>query len=145
MKELIRKILREDIAFGPERTNDWEEKMNSLSTEERIEFIKDYKSRIEKLLPRIIDLFKSKFGDELVKIKIDEKTIYYGSESFQTKRPVIMFYFDFNGKRNDVDDEANSAVREIYSTLKSYFDIDITRYPTPFSFEVYHKVWEKVH
>ena len=145
MKELIRKILREDIAFGPERTNDWIEKMNSLSTEERIEFIKDYKSRIEKLLPRIIDLFKSKFGDELVKIKIDEKPTYYGNESFQSEKFVIMFYFDFNEKSNDVVFEANDARREIYSTLKSYFDIDITRYPTPLSFQVYHKVWEKVY
>jgi len=67
MRELIKKILREAIVLTSD-TPDWVEKFHELSKEERIQFIKDYKVRIERILPKIIEFFKVKFGDELVKI-----------------------------------------------------------------------------
>ncbi len=71
MKDLIRKILREAIQIGPD-TPDWVEKFHDLPKDERIQFIKDYKVRIERILPKVIEFFKVKFGDELVKIELGE-------------------------------------------------------------------------
>ena len=95
MKDLIRKILHEAIQIGPD-TPDWVEKFHDLSKEERIEFIKNYKVHIERILPKIVEFFKVKFGDELVKIAIEEKGTHYGHEGFSIQKPNIKFYFDYS-------------------------------------------------
>lgn len=142
MKELIRKILHESIQIGPD-TPDWVEKFHDLPREERIEFIKNYKVRIERILPKIIEFFKVKFGDQLVKIEIGEKGTHYGNEGFSFQRPNIKFYFDFTKQKNDRN-WSQLAKREIYRDLKSYFNIDVAYYGTPLEFEVYEMTWNRV-
>lgn len=142
MKELIRKILKETIIVGPD-TPDWVEKFHDLSREERIEFIKNYKKRIERILPRIMDYFKVKFGNSLVNIEIGEKGAHYGNENFSIQKPNIKFYFDFSDKNKDGNWGLISK-REIYKDLKSFFNIDVAYYGTPLEFEIYQKTWERV-
>ena len=142
MKDLIRKILREAIQIGPD-TPDWVEKFHDLSKEERIQFIKDYKVRIERILPKVIEFFKVKFGDELVKIEVGEKGTHYGNEGFSIQRPNIKFYFDFTKKKNDRN-WSHLAKREVYKDLKSYFNLDIAYYGTPLEFEIYEMTWQRV-
>ena len=85
MKELIRKILHEALVVTDD-TPDWVEKFHNLPREGRIEFIKQYKSHIESIIPRIVDYFESKFGDSLVKIEVKEKSALYGNENFSIQR-----------------------------------------------------------
>lgn len=142
MKDLIRKILREALIVTSD-TPDWVEKFHDLSRDERIEFIKDYKVRIERILPKIIEFFKVKFGDQLVKIEIGEKGTHYGNEGFSFQRPNIKFYFDFTKQKNDRN-WSQLAKREVYRDLKSYFNIDVAYYGTPLEFEIYQMTWERV-
>ena len=142
MKDLIRKILHEAIQIGPD-TPDWVEKFHDLSKEERIEFIKNYKVHIERILPKIVEFFKVKFGDELVKIAIGEKGTHYGHENFSIQKPNIKFYFDYSNLKNDRN-WTQLAKREIYRDLQSYFNIDVGYYGTPLEFEIYQMTWERV-
>jgi hypothetical protein len=142
MKELIRKILKENIIVGPD-TPDWVEKFHNLPREGRIEFIKQYKSHIESIIPRIVDYFESKFGDSLVKIEVKEKSSLYGNENFSIQRPNLKFYFDFNDKENDRNWGAITK-REIRKDLTSFFNIDISYYGTPLDIEVFQLNWTKI-
>jgi hypothetical protein len=142
MKELIRKILHEAIQIGPD-TPDWVEKFHDLSREERIEFIKDYKKRVERLIPMIVDFFKSKYGDSLKKIEVGEKRAHFGNEQFSIEKPLLKFYFDFSGMNRD----SNWGIlnkREIFRDLRFYFNIDMSYYGTPLEYEVYQMTWERV-
>ena len=142
MKDLIRKILRESLIVTSD-TPDWVEKFHDLSRDERIEFIKDYKVRIERILPKVIEFFKVKFGDKLVKIEIGEQGTHYGNEGFSIQKPSIKFYFDFTKLKNDRNWGLHSK-REIYNDLKSYFNLDVAYYGTPLEFEVYEMTWQRV-
>ncbi len=142
MKDLIRKILREALLVTSD-TPDWVEKFHDLPKEERIQFIKDYKVRIERILPKVIEFFKVKFGDELVKIEVGEKGTHYGNEGFSIQRPNIKFYFDFTKKKNDRN-WSHLAKREVYKDLKSYFNLDVAYYGTPLEFEIYEMTWQRV-
>lgn len=142
MKELIRKVLKEALKVEPD-TPDWVVKFHNLPTEGRIEFIKEYKSHIESIIPRIVDYFESKYGDLLVKIDIKEKPSHYGHENFSIQKPNLKFYFDFNNMENDRN-WAPITKREIFKDLKSFFNIDVTYYGTPLDVDVYSLNWTKV-
>lgn len=142
MKDLIRKILREALIVTSD-TPDWVEKFHDLSKDERIQFIKDYKVRIERILPKIIEFFKVKFGDELVRIEIGEQGAHYGNEGFSIQKPNIQFYFDFTKLKNDKN-WSQLAKREIYKDLKSYFNLDVAYYGTPLEFQIFQMTWERV-
>ena len=142
MKDLIRKILHEAIQIGPD-TPDWVEKFHDLPRAERIQFIKNYKKHIEKILPKIVEFFKVKFGEQLAKIEIGEKGVHYGNEGFSIQKPNIQFYFDFK------DQYKNKSLgyvnrREIYRDLKSYFNLDVAYYGTPLEFQIFQMTWERV-
>ena len=142
MKDLIRKILREALIVTSD-TPDWVEKFHDLSKEERIEFIKNYKKRIERILPKIVEYFKVKFGESLSKIEIGEQGAHYGNEGFSIQKPSIKLYFDFSNKNKDRNWGLHSK-REIYSDLKSFFNIDVAYYGTPLEFQVFQMTWERV-
>lgn len=142
MKELIRKILHEAIQIGPD-TPDWVEKFHDLPREERIEFIKNYKKHIERILPKIVEFFKVKFGDDLVKIEVGEQGAHYGNEGFSIQKPKLKLYFNFSEKDRNKN-WGHLAKREIYRDLKSYFNIDVAYYGTPLEFEVYEMTWNRV-
>ena len=132
MKELIRKVLKEAklVDDAPE----WVKKFNTLSREDRIDFIENKKKEIEKLLPTIIGFFKDKFGGDLVKIKEFEKPVHYGHEYYSTTIIVLMFYFS-----SDVD---LSVKMEVRRDLKSFFNIDVEYYGVPLRLEFYIQRWE---
>lgn len=141
MKNLIRKILHETIYVESE-TSDLGDTLNQPKMEEGAELIKNNKKRIEKLIPNIVEYFKTEFGDKLVKIEIDEKEVHYGHENLSLQIPNIKFYFDFTELPNNKN-WSELAKRTIYIDLK-YFNIDIIDYGVPLNFEVYKKTWERV-
>lgn len=140
MRELIKKILREAIVLTSD-TPDWVEKFHDLSKDERIEFIKNYKTDIERILPMITEFFESKYENLLVKIEVDEKRSLYGNENFSFGKILIKFYFKLNGTEKI---SGRQLKQEIYKDLKSFFSIDVAYYGTPLEYEVYEMTWTKV-
>lgn len=135
MKELIRNILRESI--NGEDSSDWN-KFNNLSKEERVEYIKEYKTRIEKLIPSIVKYFKVRFKGTFQKIEIQEKRVHYSSENLSISIPVMKFYIE------DQDTNYSRMKQDIHREIKDFFGIDVYRYATPLDFEVYRMRWERV-
>ena len=72
VKEVIRKILREGMQISDDAP-DWVKEFHTLPREGRIAQIQKNKKRIEKLLPRIVEFFESKLGDDLVELKISNE------------------------------------------------------------------------
>ena len=141
MKELIRKILREGMQISDDAP-DWVEKFHALPTKGRIEFIENYKIRIERILPIIIEFFERKFGDYLDKLEVGKKSTHYGSENYSTEKLLLKFYF------NDVDDnvaETNyDLMKKVRNDLKNFFNIDLEYYGVPLDLEFYIKTWERM-
>jgi len=140
MKELIRKILREGMQISVDAP-DWVEKFHALPTEGRIEFIENYKKRIEKLLPRIVEFFEKKLGDNLVQLKVtnEEGTRgrYYGNESYSTNAILLQFFF------HNRTPNVTTLKKEIINDLKSFFNIHWDYYGMPLDLDFYKAVYEK--
>jgi hypothetical protein len=136
MKSLIRKILKESTNISPNAPH-WVSDFHKMSREERIVQIEKNKKNIEKLLPTIKNLFVKKFGDDLVKLTVKEKSAHYGNEIYTTNKIVLSFYFS-----NEAPN-VNSLRREVFNDLVSFFDIDVTYYGTPLDLEFYKAVWER--
>jgi len=117
----------------------WVKEFHTLPREGRIAQIEKNKKDIEKLLPRITEFFKTKLGDDLVRLVIttDKRGTHYGNENYSTNRVVISFYF------RDITPNVTTIKREIINDLKSFFSIDITYYGTPLDLDFYKSVWEK--
>ena len=126
MKNSIRKVLRESITDKPE----WVDKFDSFSRDERIDFIEKYKKQVVRLLPKIIEFFKQRFGGQLKEITVTEKETLYGNEMYSGTKIVLHFYFD-----NPPFWELMSLKNEIWNDLISYFNIDIGYYGVPLSIE----------
>lgn len=120
VENIIRKILKE-YSSAPEGDK-----------EARIIEIEKRKKRIDKLLPAMIELFKDKFGDELVKIEVDDKKVHYGNELYSTTIKNLKFFFSDEAKQN--------YRKEIYRDINSFFGIDITYYGVPLYVEIYKMV-----
>jgi len=120
VEKIIRKILKE-YSSAPVGNR-----------EERIIEIEKRKKRIDKLLPAMIELFKDKFGDELVKIEVDDKKVHYGNELYSTTIKNLKFFFSDEAKQN--------YRKEIYRDINSFFGIDITYYGVPLYVEIYKMV-----
>ena len=126
MKNSIRKVLRESITDKPE----WVDKFDSFSRDERIDFIEKYKKQVVRLLPKIIEFFKQRFGDQLKEISVREVETLYGNEMYSGTKIVLHFYFD-----NPPFWELMSLKQEIWEALISYFNIDVGYYGVPLSIE----------
>ena len=120
VEKIIRKILKE-YSSAPVGNR-----------EERIIEIEKRKKRIDKLLPIMIQLFEEKFGDELVKIEVDDKKVHYGNELYSTTIKNLKFFFSDEAKQN--------YRKEIYRDINSFFGIDITYYGVPLYVEIYKMV-----
>ena len=120
MENIIRKILKEysDAPKG--------------NKESRIIEIEKRKEHIDKMLPIMIQLFEEKFGDELVKIEVDDKKVHYGNELYSTTIKNLKFFFSDKAKQN--------YKKEILRDINSFFGIDITYYGVPLYVEVYKMV-----
>jgi hypothetical protein len=140
MKGLIRKILREGMQISNDAP-DWVKEFHTLPREGRIAQIQKNKKRIEKLLPKIVEFFESKLGDDLVQIKIsNEEGVrgrYYGNESYSTNAVLLQFFFH-NNARN-----VTTLKKEIISDLKSFFNLDMDYYGMPLDLEFFKATWQK--
>jgi hypothetical protein len=136
VREIIRKILKESMKISSDAP-EWVEKFHSASREERIEHIENYKKHIKKLLPRIVEFFNEKFGDDLESIIVTERGAYYGNENHSTQKIVLDFRFSVSTPN------VTKLKREVYNDLKSFFNMDVTYYGTPLELEFHKAVWER--
>lgn len=120
---------------------EWVKEFHTIPREGRIEIIEKNKKRIEKLLPRIVEFFESKLGDDLVQLKIsNEEGVrgrYYGNENYNTNAVLLQFFFH-NNTRNVM-----TLKKEIISDLKSFFNLDMDYYGMPLDLDFYKATWEK--
>ena len=141
MKDLIKKILRENMQISDDAP-DWVKEFYTLPREGRIAQIEKNKKDIIKLLPKIVIFFESKFGDNLVQLKItNEEGVrgrHYGNENYSTNAILLQFFF-----RNNTPN-VSSLKKEVLSDLRSFFDIDPTYYGTPLELEFFKEVWQKI-
>jgi len=140
MRNIIKKILKE-ISDAP----DWVEKFHNLSTEERIKFIEKKKKYIEKLIPRIIELFEEKYGDYIDRVEVGEKGVHYGSENYSTKEVLLKFYFNYVD--DNVAETTHDLKVQVIKDIKNFFNIDLEYYGVPLDLEFYIKTpksWKKM-
>lgn len=141
MKDVIRKILRENKHISDDAP-DWVKVFHTLPREGRIAQIETNRKHILKSLPKIVNFFESKLGDDLEKIEItnDEEVRRrtYGNEMYSTNAVLIQFFFNHETKT------PARLKKEIINDLKSFFNIDITYYGTPLDLDFFKATWEKL-
>ena len=116
---------------------EWVKEFHKLPREGRIDLIEKNKRHIQKLLPRIVNFFQDKFGDDLVHLYVKERKTYYGNESYSTDRIVLDFRF------SDKTPNVTKLKNEVYNDLNSFFNIDVTYYGTPLELDFHKAVWQK--
>lgn len=140
MKDLIKKILREGMQISDDAP-DWVKEFHTLPREGRIDLIKKNKKQIEKLLPRIVEFFEQKFGDDLVQLKVtnEEGTRgrHYGNENYSTN--VVLLQFFFHNRTPNV----TTLKKEVINDLKSFFNLHWDYYGMPLDLDFYKATWEK--
>jgi hypothetical protein len=67
MKELIRRVLRENLTPPSDRVD---KKYAFKTKEQKIEEIEKNREYIKKILPKMIKFFELKFGDSLVDVSV---------------------------------------------------------------------------
>ena len=141
MKDLIKQILRENVHISDDAP-DWVKEFHTLSREGRIAQIETNRKNILRLLPKIVNFFESKLGDDLEKIEItnDEEVRrrHYGNENYSTNAILIEFFFSQKTKTPAL------LRREIIKDLRSFFNIDNSYYGTPLDLEFYKATWQKI-
>jgi len=141
VKDVIRKILRENKHISDDAP-DWVKVFHTLPREGRIAQIETNRKHILKSLPKIVNFFESKLGDDLEKIEItnDEgvRRRTYGNEMYSTNAVLIQFFFNHETKT------PARLKKEIINDLKSFFNIDITYYGTPLDLDFFKATWEKL-
>lgn len=141
MKDLIKQILRENVHISDDAP-DWVKEFHTLSREGRIAQIETNRKNILRLLPKIVNFFESKLGDNLEKIVIinDEEVRRrtYGNEMYSTNAVLIEFFFSQKTKTPAL------LRREIIKDLRSFFNIDNSYYGTPLDLEFYKATWQKI-
>jgi hypothetical protein len=140
MKELIRKILREGMQISDDAP-DWVKEFHALPREGRIALIKKNKKQIERLLPRIVEFFKQKLGDNLVQLLVtNEEGIrgrHYGHENYSTNSILLQFFF------HPRTTNLAALKKEIINDLESFFNIHIDYYGMPIDLDFYKAVYQK--
>jgi hypothetical protein len=140
MKELIRKILREGMQISDDAP-DWVKEFHTLPREGRIALIKKNKKQIEKLLPRIVEFFEQKLGDDLEQLLVTNeegiKKRYYGNENYSTNAIILQFFFHPRATNLTI------LKKEIINDLKSFFNIHIDYYGMPIDLDFYKAVYQK--
>jgi hypothetical protein len=141
VRDVIRKILRENVHISDDAP-DWVKVFHTLPREGRIAQIETNRKHILKSLPKIVNFFESKLGDDLEKIEIinDEEVRRrtYGNEMYSTNAVVIQFFFTHETKT------PARLKKEIINDLKSYFNIDNSYYGTPLDLDFFKASWEKI-
>lgn len=121
---------------------DWVKEFHTLPREGRIAMIETNRKHILKSLPKIVNFFESKLGDDLEKIEItnDEgvRRRTYGNEMYSTNAVLIQFFFNHETKT------PARLKKEIINDLRSFFNIDISYYGTPLDLDFFKATWEKL-
>jgi hypothetical protein len=127
MRDLIKNILRENSNISPDAPN-WVEAFQTMSREDRIAQIAKNKKDLERILPRIVEFFKDKFGKYLLKFEIEEKGLHYGNENHTSKTINLIFYlssknqvFIFQNQLNQSIDINDYVYQKLYN--KFFYDI----------------------
>ena len=140
MKDIIRKLLREGMQISDDAP-DWVKEFHTLPREGRIALIKKNKKQIEKLLPRIVEFFEQKLGDDLEQLLVtNEEGIrgrHYGNENYSTN--VILLQFFFHPRTTNLA----ALKKEIINDLESFFNIHIDYYGMPIDLDFYKAVYQK--
>ena len=140
MKDLIKKILREGMQIS-DNAPDWVKEFHTLPREGRIALIKKNKKQIERLLPRIVEFFKQKLGDDLVQLIVtNEEGIrgrHYGHENYSTNAILLQFFF------HPRTPSVTTLKKEIINDLESFFNIHIDYYGMPIDLDFYKAVYQK--
>lgn len=140
MKDLIKKILREGMQISDDAP-DWVKEFHTLPREGRIALIKKNKKQIERLLPRIVEFFKQKLGDNLVQLLVtNEEGIrgrHYGHENYSTNSILLQFFF------HPRTTNLAALKKEIINDLESFFNIHIDYYGMPIDLDFYKAVYQK--
>jgi hypothetical protein len=141
VRDVIRKILRENVHISDDAP-DWVKVFHTLPREGRIGQIETNRKHILKSLPKIVNFFESKLGDDLEKIEItnDEgvRRRTYGNEMYSTNAVLIQFFFNHETKT------PARLKKEIINDLRSFFNIDISYYGTPLDLDFFKATWEKL-
>ena len=141
MRDVIRKILRENVHISDDAP-DLVKVFHTLPREGRIAQIETNRKHILKSLPKIVNFFESKLGDDLEKIEItnDEgvRRRTYGNEMYSTNAVLIQFFFNHETKT------PARLKKEIINDLRSFFNIDISYYGTPLDLDFFKATWEKL-
>ncbi len=120
---------------------DWVKEFHTLPREGRIAQIEKNRKHILKLLPKIVNFFESKLGDNLEKIEItnDEEVRrrHYGNENYSTNAILLQFFF------HNRTPNVTTLKKEIINDLRSFFNIDISYYGTPLDLDFFKSTWEK--
>jgi hypothetical protein len=140
VRDVIRKILRENVHISDDAP-DWVKVFHTLPREGRIAQIEKNRKHILKLLPKIVNFFESKLGDNLEKIEItnDEEVRrrHYGNENYSTNAILLQFFF------HNRTPNVTTLKKEIINDLRSFFNIDISYYGTPLDLDFFKSTWEK--
>jgi hypothetical protein len=116
MRELIKNILREGNNVDKIKTNEIE---------------------VPKKLPSIVRFIKSKYGNR-VKVKTENKGVYFGSDDYQGICKEIKIY---------VEDEnllAAEVKSDLWKDIRNFFDINMSEYGSCLDLIVYKKTWNRV-
>lgn len=120
MKTQIHKILKESITFPD----------SSLPKEERIEKIKSNYRELEELLPVIIRFLKLRFRDEISKIVVTNKRIYYGHEDYSSDSFLINVVFKNNKKP--------IPRFRTFTMINDFMGVNLNEYGVPMDIEYYN-------
>lgn len=116
MKDLIRKILKES---------------------KDLDRIKENEILVPKIVPFIIEFIKQKYGDS-VRVQSYNKGTFFGSDNYRGLCKEIKIYVE---DENLVPLEVKT---QVWNDIKSFFNIDMSRYGACLDLTVYRKSWEKV-
>lgn len=127
MKELIRRVLRENITPPSE----WVTKKYAFKTkEEKIQDIEKNREYLKNILPKIIKYFKLKFGDKLVDVNVEMQPYLFLSADYKSERFVVTFLFK---DARMFQTTMNKA--EIWNDLDSLFNLDLKSWNIPLRVE----------
>jgi hypothetical protein len=127
MKELIRRVLRENLTPPSDRVD---KKYAFKTKEQKIEEIEKNREYIKKILPKMIKFFELKFGDSLVDVSVRVEPYLFISADYKSERYVVTFLFDGTSKP---ETDMNRAY--IWMDLDSFFNIDLKGWHIPLRLE----------
>ena len=127
MKELIRRVLRENVTPPSDKVD---KKYVFKTKEQKIQDIEKNREYLKNILPKMIKYFKFKFGEKLVDVNVEVQPYLFISPDYKSERFVVTFIFDGTSKP---ETDMNRAF--IWMDLDSFFNLDLNRWDIPLRVE----------